>query len=187
MPAALTSLKGRLLLDGGRLIGSYFHRTVVLVCDHSAHGAFGLVLNRPSENILEDVVAEQVPTQIGKMRVFDGGPVQAGALSFLHAPGHVAQGNVLPGLDVGHDLEALRELSTNLSADQKLRVFGGYAGWAPGQLDNEIRQDAWLVERATLDLIFDVDPASLWRHVLKRRPRWQDQLLADAPEDMSWN
>jgi putative transcriptional regulator len=180
------SLKGQLLLDGGKLRGSFFHRTVVLICQHDAEGAFGLVLNRATENVLSDVLVADWPEALKLQPVFLGGPVQASALSFLHADAFLPEGNVIPNLALGHSLDSLLELGDAFSPTRQVRVFAGYSGWSPGQLDDEMRRGAWLTHPASIELIFHPEPQRLWQHVLKQQG-WLQRLLADSPEDPAWN
>jgi putative transcriptional regulator len=183
------SLRGSLLLDGGRLEGSWFHRTVVLICDHTPAGAFGLVLNRPDERTLEDAIEPEIPEPICREPLFRGGPVQERVLQFLYSdPAKTGgTGNVMDTLRVGHRLEELQGLADSWTAAQKLRIFAGHSGWTAGQLDNEIRREAWLIHPATPRLIFDVEPTVLWRFILRSRTNWEERLLADAPDDLRSN
>lgn len=183
----IQSLKGSLILDGGRLVGSYFHRTVVLVCQHDASGAFGLVLNRPDEKPLGEVIAAELPERLNEAILFLGGPVQPTALSFLVSSPALLSANVMDQLRLSHDLDELIEAGRSWAPGQQLRVFAGYAGWAPGQLDDEMQRDSWLTHPASLDLVFGIEPAQLWRHILRGRPRWEERLLADSPEDLGSN
>jgi putative transcriptional regulator len=182
-----SSLKGRFLLDGGTLTGTFFHRTVVLVCEHNAEGAFGLVLNRPSGSQLDDVLSVDVPPRLQGMPIFNGGPVQPAALSYLVNHPALKGGNVLPRLVLGHDLEALLQLAAEPAKDLRLRTFAGYAGWAPGQLDDEVARNSWIIRKATLDLIFQEPAESLWREVLRHSRDWRDRLLGDSPDSLSRN
>jgi putative transcriptional regulator len=183
----LQSLKGSLLLDGGKLTGSWFHRTVVLICRHDATGAFGLVLNRPEDRRLGEVLGAELPESLEGENVFNGGPVQPTALSFLHLDPAMLLPNVIDHVRVAHDLNELDEVGRGWMPNQRLRVFAGYAGWSPGQLEREMRQEAWLTHPATSDLLFHVPPDGLWRAILKSRPQWEERILADAPEDLGWN
>lgn len=187
MPTSHKSLKGQLLLDGGKLKGSAFHRSVVLICQHDTEGAFGLILNRPSENTLGDVFPGSLPDALKSEVLFGGGPVQPAAMSYLHSDAYLPASGVIENLEVGHNLEQLVEIGESWSPTKQLRVFAGYAGWAPGQLDDEMRRDAWLTHPATIDLVFHMPPESLWKHVLKLRPNWKERLLADSPDDMAAN
>ena len=181
------SLKGQLLLDGGKLRGSCFHRTVVLVCEHNLEGAFGLVLNQPGETNLTDVFERELPETIRRLRLFAGGPVQPSALSFLHSDTFLPEANVIENLSLGHDPEVLFELGKAGSLTSRFRVFAGYAGWSPGQLDEELRRTSWLTHPTTLELVFDTPPDQLWRHILQLRNNWEERLLAEAPDDLSAN
>lgn len=179
-------LKGQLLLDGGTLQGSFFHRTVVLICQHDAEGAFGLVLNRGSGKLVGEVLVADLPEHLKQHALFLGGPVQPTALSFLHTDAFAPDSNVIPNLSVGHSLDQLQELGEAYAPGRKVRMFAGYAGWGPGQLEDEMKRKAWVVHPATMDLVFAENPELLWRAILlKKGIRYR--LLADAPEDLSLN
>ncbi|HTI70873.1 MAG TPA: YqgE/AlgH family protein [Candidatus Limnocylindria bacterium] len=181
------SLKAQLLLDGGNLQGSYFHRTVVLVCEHTPEGAVGLVLNRPSENALNQVFNQSIPQRLESERLFLGGPVQTAALSFLYSNAVLLTGNITTNLSMSHELDDLIGIGEEWVPSQKLRVFAGYSGWGAGQLEDEIRRDAWLIHAATLDLVFDVAPEQLWQQILRGREDWRERLLAESPDDPAAN
>lgn len=180
------SLKGQLLLDNGTLGGSFFQRTVVLICEHDAEGAFGLVLNRPSENKVGDAIVAALPEALKEMLLFQGGPVQPQALSYLYTASGLADANVMPGVRIGHSLDDLVDLGETAAPGAILKVFAGYAGWSPGQLDDEMRRNAWLTHPASVDWIFRAGPGDLWKEIL-RQLDWHYRLLADSPEDLSAN
>lgn len=186
MSKAHQSLKGQLLLDGGKLRGSWFHRTVVLICQHDAEGAFGLVLNRDSGKKVGDALVADLPAQLKDLGLYVGGPVQPTAMSFLHTDDYLPDGNVMANLSLSHALDELIELGDSYSPTQKIKLFAGYAGWSAGQLDNEMERQAWLTHPASIAWVFDTDPAELWRRILQRKgPAYV--LLADSPEDPSVN
>lgn len=186
MPAFTKSLRGQLLLDGGELSGSWFQRTVVLICQHDAEGAFGLVLNRPAGPVVGDALEGEMPESLKALPLFVGGPVQPGALSYLQTESFLPGASVLPNVHLGHSLEDLVELAGGFATDRRLKVFAGYAGWSPGQLDSEIARASWITHPATTDLIFDAEPATLWGRVLRLKGGLF-RLLADAPEDLDSN
>src|SRR5271170_3486107 len=126
--------KGKLLLDGGDLVGSFFHRSVVLICEHNTEGAFGLVLNRSAGSKIGEVIVADLPDTLKESPLFLGGPVQPNALSFLHADNFIPDANVFPNLDLGHSLDDLMEIGESFSPEKKVKMFAGYAGWSPGQL-----------------------------------------------------
>lgn len=179
-------LKGQLLLDGGKLAGSFFHRTVLLVCEHNSDGAMGLVLNRPSENKVGEMIVADLPDAVKEQALFLGGPVQPAALSFLHHESFIPDANVFPNLSVQHSLEALVDLAESFSSTQKLKIFAGYAGWSAGQLEGEMKRNAWVTHPASVDLIFKTEPADLWKTILDKKG-WQFRLTSQSPDDLSWN
>ncbi len=183
---AFKSLKGQLLLDNGRLQGSFFHRTVVLICQHDEQGAFGLMINRPTGSKIGDALAGNLPDALKFQELFLGGPVQPQALSFLHADNFLPEANVLPNLNLDHSLDNLVELGESFSTTQKVKVFAGYAGWSPGQLDDEIKRDTWVTHPASIDLVFQKNPEDLWPAILNKKG-WRYRLIAQLPEDLSRN
>ena len=186
MAAKETYLKGQLLLDSGQLSGSFFQHTVVLICQHDAEGAFGLVLNRATGKNVGDVIVADLPEALKDCPLYEGGPVQPSALSFLHSDALLLDGNVIPNLSLGHSVDELVELGEAFSTARKLKMFAGYAGWSPGQLDNEMKHKAWLTHPASLELVFDPAPEQLWQVILRRKGG-KYRLLAQSPEDLSLN
>jgi putative transcriptional regulator len=179
-------LKGQLLLDSGQLRGSFFQRTVVLICQHDGDGAFGLVLNRSAGTNAGDMIVANLPDPLKSSPLFLGGPVQPSALSFLLTDAFIPDANVMPNLSLGHSLDTLLELGESFSPTQRVKMFAGYAGWSPGQLEDEVRRDAWLIHPASLELVFDTTPEQLWQKILRLKG-WQYRLLAQMPEDVSLN
>jgi putative transcriptional regulator len=186
MPETQKYLKGQLLLDSGKLRGSFFQRSVVLVCQHDAEGAFGLVLNRNTGNKVGEMVVADLPDTLKESPLFLGGPVQPTALSFLHSDAFIPDANVIANLSLGHSLDTLIEIGESFSASRKVKMFAGYAGWSPGQLEEEMQRDAWLIHPASLELVFETDPNRLWQTVLKDKG-WKYKLLSQMPEDLSSN
>jgi putative transcriptional regulator len=182
MSAAEKFLKGQLLLDSGQLRGSFFQRTVVLICEHNAEGAFGLVLNRSSGSKIGEMVVADLPDTLKEYPLYLGGPVQTSALSFLHSDTFLSDANVIPNLALGHSLETLTEIAESFSVTRKV----SYSGWGPGQLESEMERNAWLTHPASLELILDGDPAMLWQKILQTMgPKYK--LLSMMPEDLSFN
>jgi putative transcriptional regulator len=164
------SLKGRLLVSTPGLRDPNFDRTVVLVLEHDADGALGLVLNRPSATPVEDVLPAWHPITSDPPVVFSGGPVDGSAAICL--------GSTRPGVVT----DAVQPISptlgvVDLDSDPGLlaidvayvRVFAGYAGWGGGQLDDEVDAGGWFVVDALPGDAFSVAPGGLWRSVLRRQ------------------
>lgn len=186
MPEKPKYLKGQLLLDSGELGGSFFQRTVILVCEHNAEGAFGLVLNRSTGSNVGEMIVADLPDALKTCPLYLGGPVQPTALSFLHSDSFIPDANVLPNLSLGHSLDTLLEIGESFSPGRKIKLFAGYSGWSPGQLEDELKRKAWLTHPASLDLIFEPDPSRLWRAILEQKG-WKYKLLSQMPDDLSLN
>ena len=155
------SLRGKLLIASPQLV-DYFRRTVVLIIEHSEEGAMGIVLNRRTEAEVREVVPSLATMADEDDVIHAGGPVEPDtviALGDFEDPdeaGARVTGSI-GVLDPDRPEPALR----------RLRVFAGYAGWAPGQLDAEMEQDAWIVTSAEPDDPFA--PEDLWAQVLQRK------------------
>jgi putative transcriptional regulator len=179
------SLRGQLLIASATLLDPNFRRTVVLVTEHNDDGAMGLVLNRPSPVTVADGVPKLGELVGADELVYVGGPVQPEAvvaLAEIDDPGATA---AMAFEDVGFlrpDLES-DELD---GAVRRVRVFAGYAGWSPGQLEVELEEEAWIVEPALADDVFASDPDRLWATVLRRKGGMY-AVLARMPEDPSVN
>lgn len=186
MPKPSKYLKGQLLLDNGKLQGSYFARTVILICQHDADGAFGLVLNRCTKHSLGDALVANLPNRLRQLPLFQGGPVQQQEVYFLHSAPALLDANVMPNLSLSHSLDTLADIGESYAIDQKVKVFAGYAGWAAGQLEDEMSLDTWTTHPASIELVYNDTPQNLWKNILQSKGGFY-RLLADSPEDPSLN
>jgi putative transcriptional regulator len=180
----MQSLKGHLLLAGPGLVDPNFRRTVVLVGEHSEEGALGVVLNRASEATVEEALPElaELVDDLGLVHV--GGPVQPSAIVVLADFVEPERAGALVLESVGFlpaevDPEELGEL-------RRARVFAGYAGWGPGQLDDELEDGSWIIEPAVPEDVFTGDPEALWSEVLRRKGG-PFEILALMPLDPTSN
>ncbi|HEX4735898.1 MAG TPA: YqgE/AlgH family protein [Thermoleophilaceae bacterium] len=176
------SLRGSLLIAAPQLLDPNFRRTVVLVADHGDEGAMGVILNRPSGMTVADAAPDLEPLVGAESPIFAGGPVQPTSgvvLAELAEADEPVFGDVVlvPGLG---------ELADVIDGAGSVRVFAGYAGWGPGQLDDELGRDDWIVEPARASDVFSEDPDALWGSVLERKGG-QYALLARMPDDPSLN
>ena len=190
-------LRGQLLVAAPSLLEPNFARTVVAVLDHSAEGALGVVLNRPSDVPVLDILPSWHGLAAPPALVHVGGPVspsaaiciaRSGAVipaaGFAPLPAARAVGDAAPGALGTVDLEAdPDDLGRYLDA---LRIYAGYAGWAAGQLDAEVDNQDWFVLPAQASDYFSADPVRLWPSVL-RRQRGALALLATMPLDPRMN
>ena len=180
-------LKGKLLLDSGDLGGSFFQHSVILVCEHNAEGAFGLVLNRSLGKTVGELIVADLPDVLKQSPLFLGGPVQRDALSFLHTDKFIPDAGVLPNLALGHSLDELMDVGESFSSSKKVRLFAGYAGWSSGQLEAEMKRKSWLTFPASLELVFETPPEQLWQKILRSKGGWKNKLLSQMPDDLSLN
>lgn len=160
-----------LLLSMPQMADPNFAKAVVLLCDYTEKGAFGLVVNRQMEEPAASIVKTEPPVPIDpEVRLWIGGPVDPQRPWVLTADSHGTddeQREICPGvvLSVSHKLtlELLQAPPNN-----RARVVIGYAGWAPGQLDKEIAASSWLTMDVDPGLIFTVPPELMWETALKR-------------------
>jgi putative transcriptional regulator len=176
------SLAPTLLLSMPQLQDPNFARTVILLCEHEAEGAFGLVLNRPTDLAASSVVRLEPPIVDGNgLKLWMGGPVepQRGWILLGDEP-HGLRGTGAPGSGSGVDARRIVD-GVYLSASPvvlrrvlettpapRARVLAGYAGWGPGQLDEELAESSWLLTDVQPDLIFDVDASQMWEAAIRR-------------------
>ncbi len=184
MPA-IDSLRGQLLIAGATLPDPNFARTVVLICEHSEDGALGLVLNRPGELVVCEAAPELAELTDPGALIDSGGPVQPDALLVLAEFEDVSEAGICVVGDVGlvGDDSEIEDL---VDATRRVRIFAGYAGWGPGQLDAELAREDWFVAPAGVDDIFNPDADELWRRVLERKGG-HFALVARMPIDPSVN
>ena len=181
----MSSLKGRLLVATPALFDPNFRRTVVLVGEHSDEGAMGLVLNRPSDVTVGEAVPPLAPVAGAESLVHVGGPVQPEAVLVLaEFDDPEAAATIVVG-DVGF-ASSDGELDEVAGVTRRARVFAGYSGWGPGQLEAELEEESWLVEPADGVDLFPGADDDLFGSVLRRKGGTY-RMLALMPEDPSTN
>jgi len=180
---------GKLLVATPRTIGDVFRRSVVLVLQHDEDGAQGVVLNHPMVAPISAVLPYWQDYVTDPPNIFQGGPVALdSALGLVTVPGDKVEeplgvrllfgGIGLVDLDIP-PVVVMPEVAG-------LRIFAGYAGWSPGQLDDEIRAGAWYVVEAEARDAFTSEPETLWSTVL-RRQRGNLAFVASFPDDPTMN
>lgn len=162
----LSPARGVLLVAPPQVSDPNFWRSVVLLCEHGEQGSFGLVLNRPLTLDLEDVLDGLSGGNLLSL----GGPVQQDTLHFLHRHADMVEEavEVVAGVHWGGDFKAISYLvESRVASPRDLRFFIGYAGWRPGQLEEEISSGGWFLVRAQDELVFSEKPEDLWGATLR--------------------
>jgi putative transcriptional regulator len=159
------NLTNHFLIAMPNMADPYFAKSLTFICEHNEQGALGVVVNRPTEMTLgalfEQVEIPLEDADFARLPVYFGGPVQVDRGFVLHRPVGGWQSTLNVGGDVG--LTTSRDILEAMSAgegpdSEGLLVSLGYSGWAPGQLEEEIGQNAWLTVAANLSIIFDMPP-----------------------------
>ena len=164
----MESIAGKLLVASRQLRDPNFARTVVLMLEHSAEGALGLILNHPSPRtvaeVWDSIGAPEVPNND---LIHIGGPVP-GPLVALHQAEELGEKQILPGLYMSVQKDSLEQLVRTPEVVQ--RLYSGHSGWGAGQLEGELKSGGWLVGNSMVDEVFAQGPAleGMWDNVLAR-------------------
>lgn len=169
--------KGILLIADPFLQDPNFLRTVVCLCEHGEEGTVGFVLNKKMNINLSEYVPELEGIDV---TVYEGGPVQKNTLHFLHAYPDLIPGSleVCKNVYWGGNFETLLILLKNRDLDlAKIKLFMGYSGWSPGQLDDEMKERSWLTVEATHTLVMKETYDQVWKQSLKQLGGKYEQLI----------
>ncbi|MCB1506129.1 MAG: YqgE/AlgH family protein [Hyphomicrobiaceae bacterium] len=190
-------LEGQLLVAMPRMTDRRFRRSVIYMCAHSEQGAMGLIVNQHAEHIdfadlLDRLGLDQadpgnddddnIPHGLLAMPIHNGGPVETGRGFVLHTADYFVDDSTLTirdGVCLTATLDILRAIAAGNGPKRALLALG-YAGWSPGQLENEIHANGWLNCPADLDLIFDEDNESKYSRAMARIGIDPSHLVADA-------
>lgn len=180
----MESLRGSLLISSGGLYDPNFRHTVVLVGEHNAEGALGVVLNRALNVTVEEAVPPLGYLVPSEEPLFRGGPVQPAGPVVLAELVRPELADILVFGSVGF---LVGEVSDDVGPGiLRARVFAGYSGWGPGQLEAEMTEDSWIVDPAIEDDVFTDSPDLLWSRVLERKgPEYRQ--MSRMPFDPSMN
>jgi putative transcriptional regulator len=168
-----SSLAPSLLLSMPQLVDPNFNRTVVLLCSHNEHGAFGLVMNRPLVTTGRVMVNIEPPISTEReLQVWVGGPVDP-ERSWMLVGSNEAAEEASGGVRIAHGLllstspDLLRRL-LEPNPPPRTRLVVGYSGWGPGQLEAELQASAWLMSDVDAELIFSTAPEQMWEAAIRR-------------------
>lgn len=180
--------KGIFLVATPALRDPNFRQSVVLLCEHGPDGALGVVVNRPTEISITEVLP-QIPILEGHRHVvYSGGPVQRNHLLILYQVPQepIDTHHVFDGVYLGGNMDMLEQILKTPSSEAKFRAFMGYSGWAPGQLENEMEVGSWLSVPADSSSMFEQDQNRLWSDILRSLGQSYD-IYADMPMDPNMN
>lgn len=165
----MTELAPGFLISMPQLHDEYFERAVVLMINHSAQGAMGLVINRQAQVTFKELASDQeieLPPARAAKHIFVGGPVEPYRGFVLHdSPGVAEKTEVLPGLFLSVTNDSLKPLLADASINVLFCL--GYSNWGAGQLEAEIKRGSWLFTEASALPIFSLEPGQIWEQTIK--------------------
>jgi len=181
-----TPATGKLLIAEPFLKDPNFMRTVILLCEHQEQGSFGFVLNRSYDSTLDELVPELSDLTLP---VLYGGPVQTDTLHFLHQYPNEIPGSFKVTEDVywGGDFNlAVDQIRKGILDTGRIRFFIGYSGWTGGQLEEELKENSWLLTPALSKLVFHQKMEEIWKDSL-RNMGGDYEIMINFPVDPSLN
>ena len=177
------SLAGSLLVAHPNMLDPNFRRTVLFISAHDPDdGATGVIINRPLEKSVADLVTETPPEDLADIPVFFGGPVGKNQLMLAAFEWHKDEGLKLNQ----HSLDPNKPHSGGSASALPIFAFLGYAGWSAGQLEAEMKQNAWIVQKPSRAALKSERLSRLWFDIMNRLGPWY-RMLAAAPDDPSLN
>jgi len=178
--------KGKFLVASRQLEDPNFRETVVLLIEYGLDGAMGLVINRPSAVKLATVFPDIEELKQREDTIFVGGPVAVNQMLLLVRSPKMPEDAtaVVPDVYISSSWKVLERLMKKTTKDEGFRLFAGYAGWAPSQLDSERTRGDWYVLKADAESIFSQNPSGLWQELIRRvTVKWV--LLHQIPQKLN--
>ncbi|WP_214071107.1 YqgE/AlgH family protein [Mucilaginibacter sp. dw_454] len=164
---SIAAAAGRLLISEPFMMDPNFKRSVILLTEYAESGAMGFILNHQSEYMLGDVLPD---ISYSEIPVYVGGPVAANTLHFIHCVPDKIEGGIeiCEGVFWGGDFETIKELiNTYQLNENEVKFFMGYSGWTPSQLDEELKENSWIVaERCSAETLFVGSEHNMWKEVV---------------------
>ncbi len=161
----IRNLSGHFLIAAPGMEDSNFSRTVVLICEHTSEGAFGLIVNKILMNSFKPLLSafEIVKTSVD-LPIYYGGPVKPEQGYVIYSPYREKYGaiRVAKSLAVTASKEVLQDIAAGKGPARYLLALG-FSGWAPNQLEQELMTDSWIVAPLKEDIIFDISPSDRWK------------------------
>ena len=176
--------KGVLLVAAPELRDPHFYQTVILIITYGKDGAFGLLINKPTEINMRKALPDITITKKGLPPLYIGGPVDRSKLFILFTSDTRVPGsqNITGSIYFSYDKETAKKLLQDSNSANKVRAYAGYTGWAPGQLESEIRRGAWITVKADINKVFSDSPLSVWPSLFRTPEDLLIQKYRDIPQ-----
>ena len=176
------SFAGSLLVAHPSMLDPNFRRAVLFISAHDPDdGALGVIINRPLDKSVADLMSETPPAALANVPVFLGGPVGKNQLMLAAFEWHKGE-----GLKLNHNVNASDSSAGTEDGPGSIFAFVGYAGWSAGQLEAEMRQKAWIVQKPSRAALKPERLPKLWFDIMQSLGPWY-KMLAAAPDDPSLN
>ena len=162
--------KGIFLVASRRLQDPNFKETVVFLVEYGAEGAMGVVINRPSTVKLSTVFPDIKELKKRKDTIYVGGPVAVNQMLMLIRSANMPEASqeIITDVYISSSWKVLERLMKNAAKDEAFRLFAGYAGWAPDQLESECARGDWHVLKADIETLFDKKSSEIWQELIQR-------------------
>lgn len=179
--------KGTLLIATPEITSGLFFRSVVLLCEHTSSGSFGLILNKRIEIDLPEELPKLEELANPNIEFRAGGPQQPNQMMIVHSSTEHREQNlqVLDGVYIGGDLQFLQD-ALSIENGPSIRLFFGYTGWGSGQLEKEFLNGQWFICPGSAEHVFSLDLDNMWKNIL-RKMGGKYATLSMIPEDLSLN
>ena len=179
--------KGSFLIAGPDIDAGLYFRSVLVLCEHSPAGSFGLIINKPLEIELPEEVLNVKEFRNPNVRICSGGPIQSNQMMLLHSSDQIPHQTLklCDNLYLGGDLQFLQEAVSDPNGPS-VRLCFGYSGWGPGQLEREFLNGGWFLHPGSARHIFETSPPKAWQTIL-REMGGKYATLSMMPEDLSLN
>lgn len=179
--------KGTFLIASPEIEEGIYFRAVILVCEHSPTGSFGLIINKPLKAQLPEEVINLQEIENPNVQIRTGGPIEQSQMILLHSCSQISQQTieVCTGVFLGGDLPFLQEVIINPHGPH-IRLCFGYASWGSGLLEQEFLSGLWFLHPASYKHIFETPPDKVWQTIL-REMGGRYASLSIIPEDLSLN
>jgi putative transcriptional regulator len=178
--------KGKILISEPFLPDTFFNRSIVFLTDHNPEGSVGFILNKKLDIRVKDAISGfELCNDFLNM----GGPVAPDTLHYLHTAGNLIPNsvNINDKISWGGDVDVIRELIAKGKLKSKdIRFFLGYSGWSSGQLDNELKEDSWVIATIMSDVVMGNRGDDTWKMIL-RTLKNKYRMWADFPESPDMN